>query len=112
MRHQPWRSLNDSELAEDISAAVETVSAAAGRRVDRAACPFGSYDRRVLRALRCAGLARVYTVDPRPTQPVAWLQHRYAIRSSDSAGDIAAFGAEPFPVAFIRSAKSAVKRWR
>jgi peptidoglycan/xylan/chitin deacetylase (PgdA/CDA1 family) len=112
MRHRPWRSLNEAELADDLAAAVETVSAAAGRRVDRAACPFGSYDRRVLAALQLSGFAQVYTVDPRPAQRGEWLQHRFTVRSSDTARDVAAFGSEPMPVALVRRAKSAVKQWR
>src|ERR1022692_3450025 len=62
--HRPWREATNAEL-------------------DEVACPFGSYDRRVLRAIRSCGFQRVYTVDGGPARSDAWLQSRYTVRATD-----------------------------
>jgi peptidoglycan/xylan/chitin deacetylase (PgdA/CDA1 family) len=110
-RHRPWRALDDGELEEELVGAREAIAAAAGRPVEEAACPFGAYDRRVLRALRQAGFRRVYTVDEGPSRPGDWLQSRYTIRESDTASllERLALGSGR---GLARSFKTAVKRWR
>jgi hypothetical protein len=50
-----------------------------GVAVDEAACPFGSYDRKVLRALRSAGYKRVFTSDGGSTSSRAWLASRTSV---------------------------------
>jgi len=112
MRHVPWRSLDEPSLRMELDDAVPLISEAAGREVDQASCPFGSYDRRVLRALRERGFSRLYTVDRRPAAPDAWLQGRYVIRSTDTADSVRSFGHDPFPRSLVLAAKSAAKRWR
>ena len=44
------------------------------RPVTEAACPFGSYDRCVLRSLRRHGYQRAYTSDPGTTRLHDWIQ--------------------------------------
>jgi peptidoglycan/xylan/chitin deacetylase (PgdA/CDA1 family) len=115
MWHRPWRSLDDSQLQEELSEASEVIAQAAGRPVSQVACPFGSYDRRVLGAVRRRGFSRVYTVDGGPARADAWLQSRYTIRAGDSPADIERLARSPRGDAasqFVRSAKSFVKRWR
>ena len=63
LAHRPWRGLGATELAAELEGSRRLLEAAAGRPVTHAACPFGSYDRRVLHALREAGYERVFTSD-------------------------------------------------
>ena len=83
--------------------------------VRQVACPFGSYDRRVLSAIRHHGFSRVYTVDGGPARSDAWLQSRYTIRADDTPADIERRARSPRGSAFpatVRKGKSFVKRWR
>ena len=88
MQHRPWRSLDDEGYREELDAARELLEAAAGARVDEAACPYGAYDRRALRALKQRDFRRVYSVDRRPARPDAWFRPRYVIRRGDSASKV------------------------
>jgi peptidoglycan/xylan/chitin deacetylase (PgdA/CDA1 family) len=63
MRHRRWVGLCDSELREELVEARERLEQLTRTRVQQAACPFGSYNRRVIQALKCAGYKRVYTSD-------------------------------------------------
>jgi peptidoglycan/xylan/chitin deacetylase (PgdA/CDA1 family) len=115
MGHRDWRTVDDAGLRLELTDAADQISAAAGRPVTRAACPFGSYDRRVLTALRRHGYERVYTVDGGGARAGAWQQARYTVRSDDTAAGIAALAARPdgprLPAA-VRAGKTVVKRWR
>ena len=84
------------------------------RPVTEAACPFGSYDRRVVAGLRAAGYRRVYTSDRGTTRPDDFLQARNSVGPRDEPdilGRIAALDKRP-DKALRRRAKLAVKRWR
>jgi peptidoglycan/xylan/chitin deacetylase (PgdA/CDA1 family) len=115
MWHRPWQSVSDEELQEELVDAADAIADAAGQPVHEVACPFGSYDRRVLGAIRHRGFLRVYTVDGGPARSGAWLQSRYTVRADDSPADIERRARSPrggtFPAA-VRTAKSLVKRWR
>jgi len=108
LRHRPWRSLDESGHREELDEARTILASAAGAPIDKAACPFGAYDRRTLRALRKRGYTRVYTVDRRPAAPQDWLQARYVIRQDDTPETLRAFGRD----SFLLAAKTAAKRWR
>jgi peptidoglycan/xylan/chitin deacetylase (PgdA/CDA1 family) len=112
MQHRPWRSLDEEVYREELDEAREILEAASGSRIDEAACPYGAYDRKALRALKQRGFRRVYTVDRRAARPDDWLQPRYVIRCGDTAGTVRGFGGESAPRAFVLAAKTAVKRWR
>jgi peptidoglycan/xylan/chitin deacetylase (PgdA/CDA1 family) len=112
MQHRPWRSLDDEGYRKELDEARELLEAAAGARVDEAACPYGAYDRRALRALKQRGFRRVYSVDRRPARPDAWFQPRYVIRRGDSANTVRGFGGDSRPRALVLAAKTTVKRWR
>lgn len=87
LAHRPWRSLRGHGLEAEMRAA-RIISEIAGTPVREAACPFGSYDRRVLRALRHHGFTRVYTVDRGRARYGAWLQPRYTVRTGDTPADL------------------------
>jgi peptidoglycan/xylan/chitin deacetylase (PgdA/CDA1 family) len=115
MRHRPWRALRDIDLREELVDAPRLLGDAAGVAVSETSCPFGSYDRRVLRELRRHGFSRVYTVDEGVATPNAWLQPRYTVRSTDTAGSIAALARDPrrgLAARALRSVKRTAKRWR
>lgn len=113
--HRAWRSVRGDELGQELAGAASVIADAAGHPVREVACPFGSYDRRVLAAIRRAGFERVYTVDGGPAQAGAWLQPRYTVRAADTPADIdrrirfPRSDALPEP---LQAAKLAVKRWR
>jgi peptidoglycan/xylan/chitin deacetylase (PgdA/CDA1 family) len=115
MRHVPWRHLPDERLHEELVEAKAQLEGVLDRPVTEASCPFGAYDRRVLRALRRCGYDRVYTSDGGTAHPDAWLQARTSIHSADRADAVltTATASEAQPVARLqRHAKLAVKRWR
>jgi peptidoglycan/xylan/chitin deacetylase (PgdA/CDA1 family) len=115
MRHRPWRSLDDEALREELVDAPRLIADAAGQAVHETSCPFGSYDRRVLRALRRHGFSHVYTVDDGTARADAWLQARYTVRDVDTPDRISALArglrGRTRPDA-TRSLKRAVKAWR
>ncbi len=113
MHHQPWRGLSDEALDEEISTARERIEAAAGAPLDAAACPFGSYDRRVLARLKQAGLGTVLTSDGGWASRGDWLQPRNTLRAGDGAAVVVAIaGGEGAAAASRRKLKGLVKRWR
>jgi peptidoglycan/xylan/chitin deacetylase (PgdA/CDA1 family) len=114
MRHRAWRRLDERELREELVEARRVLEAILERPVDQAACPFGSYDRRVLRSLRRSGYRRVYTSDGGPAHPEAWLQARTTVGPRDGVDvvDRIASGDRPPHRALRRRAKQVVKQWR
>ena len=82
--HRRWTEVSPRELAEELEVARTTIAEAAGRTVEYAACPFGAYDRRVLRRLRVLGYRTVFTSDRRPARDGQWLQARYSVRADDT----------------------------
>jgi peptidoglycan/xylan/chitin deacetylase (PgdA/CDA1 family) len=108
MRHRSWRSLDEEGYREELDDARAALQAAAQAPVTEAACPYGAYDRRALRALKERGYERVYTVDQRPADPNDWLQPRYAIRRDDTPETLGTFGRD----SLLLAAKTAAKRWR
>ena len=114
MRHRPWRKLDDHGLDEEIGDARRVLEEAVGRPVTTASCPFGSYDRRVLRWLRRHGYTRAYTSDSGTTREGDWLQPRNTVRSSGAVETIERIlaGEESACVVLRRHAKQLAKRWR
>jgi peptidoglycan/xylan/chitin deacetylase (PgdA/CDA1 family) len=114
MRHRPWRGLDEVALEEELVEAKAVLERAAGRPVTRAACPFGSYDRRVLRRLRGSGYQHVYTSDRGTARTGDFLQARNSVGPGDDPGvldGIARLEVSPH-TALRRRAKLAIKRWR
>lgn len=114
MQHRPWRGLDSDALREELVDAKQVLEAVVERPVAEAACPFGSYDRRVLRVLRRSGYRRAYTSDRGPTRSNDFLQPRNSVGPVDEPDlvqRIAALDDSPRR-AVPRRAKLAVKRWR
>ncbi len=89
MTHRCWRGMTQRQMNEEFVAARKCLETVVGEPVDEAACPFGSYGRRVLSQLRQLGYRRVYTSDGAPPRPGAWLMSRLPIRRRHSAQQIA-----------------------
>lgn len=113
MSHRPWRGLDRHALQEELVDARGPLERAVGRPVTRAACPFGSYDRRVLRTLRGCGYERVYTSDRGTARSDDFLQARNSVRHADGPGLLEGIAALDSRVhrALGRRATLAVKRW-
>ena len=80
--HLPWRHLPPGRLREEIVDSRRVLEEGCGVAVDTAACPFGSYDHRVLRGLRRAGYRFVCTSDGGASAGGAWLQPRTTVTRS------------------------------
>ncbi|TDC05035.1 polysaccharide deacetylase family protein [Nonomuraea longispora] len=78
--HRDWRTLDGPQVAEELTRARAVLARLAGGPVSRVAIPFGSYDRRVLRRLRMAGVTRAYTSDGGRARAGSWLQARNSLR--------------------------------
>jgi peptidoglycan/xylan/chitin deacetylase (PgdA/CDA1 family) len=114
MRHRAWRGLDDGALREELIEAKAILEGVVARPVTQAACPFGSYDRRVLRRLRGSGYYHVYTSDRGTTRSRDFLQARNSIGPHDDPGVLERIVSRESPPyrALPRRAKQAVKRWR
>ena len=114
MLHQSWRDLSDSELHAELVVSKRELEGLLGCSVTEAACPFGRYDRRVLRKLRAAGYQRVFTSDGGPAAFDAWMQARNTIGRGDAANlDTRILSQDGRRArALARRVKVAVKQWR
>jgi peptidoglycan/xylan/chitin deacetylase (PgdA/CDA1 family) len=114
MRHRRWRGLEEPALHEELVQAKARLEEIVERPVTEAACPFGAYDRTVLRALRRAGYCHVYTSDRGTARPADFLQARNSVGCREEPHLIERIEALESPAhrALRRRAKLAVKRWR
>ena len=113
MDHVPWRKLDSAGLRREIVDAKQILEDTLGEPVTTAACPFGAYDRRSLRALREGGLQRVFTSDMGWTRPGDRLVARNTLHRWDSADSVQRLlngGGTSGSAA--RKAKTWVKQWR
>lgn len=113
MRHRPWRRLDSRALHEELVEAKLVLERVVGHPVTQAACPFGSYDRRVLRTLRRAGYTRVYTSDRGTARSADFLQARNSVGPRDDSALLEQIRALDSSTArALRRTKLAIKRWR
>lgn len=82
MHHKPWRGLPAPELEREVRESRRVLGEIVDRPVHDAACPFGQYDRTVLRSLRKAGYERVYTSDGGLARTSSRVQPRTSIPRS------------------------------
>lgn len=114
MHHRPWQRLDEQGLEEELCEARRLLEEVAGHPITEASCPFGSYDRRVLRTLRAHRYRRAYTSDEGTTRPDAWLQARNTVTAENADGlvDRILAGERSSAGLLRRRARTAVKRWR
>lgn len=114
MRHRPWRQLDDGELREELVDSKRRLEAIVERPVTQAACPFGSYDRRVLRTLRRCAYEHVYTSDRGTSRAEDWIQTRNTVRRGDGADLVEHIlsSERSWDYPLRRRAKLVAKRWR
>jgi peptidoglycan/xylan/chitin deacetylase (PgdA/CDA1 family) len=86
--HVPWRYLDSAALEIELRYSRQCLSDICGAPVDKAACPFGSYDSRVLRALRKFGYQSVMTSDGGPCAVQDRMVARNTVRRSWTLADI------------------------
>lgn len=82
VNHLAWRHLSTAKLIEETTDSKNAIESLGGIEVNRAACPFGSYDRRVLTTLRTAGYRFVYTSDGGASSLEQRLQARNTVTRS------------------------------
>jgi peptidoglycan/xylan/chitin deacetylase (PgdA/CDA1 family) len=76
MDHRNWRGLDGISLDAEIGTARQLIEDICGVPVTKAAIPFGSYDRHVLKRLRLERFECVYTSDRGLARSDAWLKPR------------------------------------
>ena len=86
--HKSWRNLPVGEAQQEIIESMKQLEDITGVKVDSAACPFGDYDRQVLRALIKAGYRSVYTSDRGPAKASCHLKPRNTVHASDTSDGI------------------------
>ncbi len=112
--HRSWRGLAEGELQEELVEAKERLENLLSDKVRFAACPNGSYDRRVLRRLRACGYERVYSSDRGCAHRDGWLQARNSLLQGDDLEDVHRILASR-PCGWNglwRFCKRTIKRWR
>jgi peptidoglycan/xylan/chitin deacetylase (PgdA/CDA1 family) len=113
-RHRSWRGLTEGELEDELVEAKDCLENLISDKVRYAACPNGSYDRRVLNRLRASGYERVYTSDRGWAHRSSWLQARNSLLASDDLADVRRIvSSSPFSgEGLVRICKRAIKRYR
>ena len=114
MHHRPWRGLDERALHEELVEARTVLERAAGRSVRRAACPFGSYDRRVLTTVRRSGYQHVYTSDGGTARRSDFMQARTSVGADADPAVLRRIVELDSPGyrSLTRRAKIALKKWR
>jgi peptidoglycan/xylan/chitin deacetylase (PgdA/CDA1 family) len=114
MRHRPWAGLDKKELREELVEAKELLEQWTGVQVDKASCPFGSYNRRVVGELLGAGYKNMYTSDGGPVANGSFILPRISVYRTVCLESIKAMVHEQPNCAhrIWRGAKLLAKRWR
>ena len=114
LSHRSWRGADDDTLGEELVTARARLEEIAGQRIVEASCPFGAYDRRVLRRLRHERFARVFTSDGGCSEEGAWLQPRTSLGPRDDASCVARILERDSSLTrrSLDNAKRFAKRWR
>lgn len=114
MYHRKWAMLSGQELEQEVLEARDRIEQITSARVLEAACPFGSYNRRVLQRLWTSGYDRVYTSDGGPARTDSWIQPRNTIVRDDNLERVLAIinDVPSRPQAAWRRFKLGLKRWR
>ena len=84
IHHLRWSSLDQDTLAAEVAHSRLTLQGICAKPLLSAAIPFGTYNARVLRALRMAGYTSVYSSDGGPMNAQAFLRARSSVRTEMS----------------------------
>ncbi len=114
VEHRSWQGLSVEALRSELEDSRQHLEDMLQRTIDRAALPFGRYERRVMDGLRRAGYARVYTSDGGPARKHAWLQPRNSFGPGDGPERVTRLTTASWwsPRAFARRLKIEVKKRR
>lgn len=112
MHHRDWRTLDKTELVDEVSAARKRLEDVCGLPVTKAAVPFGSYDRRVLAQLRVEGFDCVYTSDGGFARYGSWLKPRNTLGMASRQEDIEDLTSTSWPRQLVRDAFRSYKMLR
>jgi peptidoglycan/xylan/chitin deacetylase (PgdA/CDA1 family) len=114
MCHRRWTGLNAANLHEELAEAKDRLEQIVGIPIQEAACPFGSYDRRVLGGLRNLGYKRIYTSDEGPAFEDLLIQPRNTVRRIDDLASIQRIinGTPSGLKKLLRGLKLKLKQWR
>ncbi len=114
LHHKKWGLLREVELRDELNASKRELEDLLGEPISEAACPFGSYNRKVVRFARSAGYAQIFTSDNGPTIGREYVCARNTIVRSHSLEDVKRKLAYiPRGVtALLRTLKLWIKRWR
>ncbi len=112
--HLNWRFLNYSALHEEVYRSKAILEDILGNAVEEVACPFGGYNRRVLKILKEAGFKKIYTSDRGYADFNSLFLPRNTIYSSWSENDIHHLVLEGFSLLeqCKISSKIKIKQWR
>ncbi len=112
--HRSWRSLNENQIEYELYEARKTLEKMIAAPVENIACPFGEYDRRIIRFLREADYAHFYTSDGGMANAQSWLQARNSVQRTDHVGALTARiqNEKRLKNMFLRRMKIMMKRWR
>jgi peptidoglycan/xylan/chitin deacetylase (PgdA/CDA1 family) len=96
--HRDWQRIGAADLAAEVTGSRRVIESILGRTVTTAGIPFGSYDARVLTALRQAGYEVAYSSDRGRMNPKAFLRPRTSVRTEMTEAEITAIltGTMPF----------------
>lgn len=81
--HVRWTHLDDGALHREITVSKRVLEEILATEIRTVAIPFGSYNRRVLAALKVAGYTKVYTCDPGFAYPHQWQTRRWYYNSNE-----------------------------
>jgi peptidoglycan/xylan/chitin deacetylase (PgdA/CDA1 family) len=82
--HVHWTELGRDALDVEITGSKRVLEDILATKVEAVAIPFGSYNRRVLVALKVAGYTKAYTCDPGFAYPGQWQIRRWHYASNES----------------------------
>ena len=108
MHHVSWRNLDPASQAIEYDGACSRIEDVCGRRVTKAAMPFGLYDRRVLSNLRSRHFEHVYTCDRGIADAGAWLKTRTTMDVKTPATTLDRLFSEVAPPTLALRSKAAV----
>ncbi len=88
--HRNWRRLDDVALTSELADSRRTLETICGQPVTMAGIPFGSYDARVLRALRQSGYRVAYSSDRGQMTDKTFVRPRASVTDAMTPAQISA----------------------